>query len=237
MDRGRPTSTHVAVVIPACDERERIGATIASVAVAASRVPYGTTHDVIVVVDASSDDTAARARERLGPGAVIEVSHRSAGGARRAGVDLALRRSPCPPASTWIASTDADTIVPVDWLRQMLDLAVQGVVAVAGVVELRADEPLRAGTAERFAAAYGTVPHGLHPHVHGANLGFRGDAYLAAGGWQPLATGEDHDLWRRLAAHGPCLPAAQLRVRTSPRLRGRAPAGFAADLAALEAAG
>ena len=38
-----------------------------------------------------------------------------------------------------------------------------------------------------------------HPHVHGANLGFRASAYLRAGGFPALPTAEDHAL---VAAHG-----------------------------------
>jgi hypothetical protein len=35
---------------------------------------------------------------------------------------------------------------------------------------------------------------GPHPHVHGANLGIRASAYLAAGGFPSLRTAEDHAL-------------------------------------------
>ena len=64
-------------------------------------------------------------------------------------------------------------------------------------------------------------------------MGFRADAYRAAGGWNPLATGEDHDLWSRLRLTGPVVSSTRLRVATSMRLRGRAPDGFANDLATL----
>ena len=46
----------------------------------------------------------------------------------------------------------------------------------------------------RFRMTYQINTDGTHPHVHGANLGMRADAYLAAGGWNPLPTAEDHDL-------------------------------------------
>jgi hypothetical protein len=74
---------------------------------------------------------------------------------------------------------------------------------------------------------------GTHPHVHGANIGVRADVYLEAGGWTPLETGEDHDLWNRLSGSG-CTKRsiAQLKVITSGRRIGRAPHGFAEALAA-----
>lgn len=67
-------------------------------------------------------------------------------------------------------------------------------------------------------------------------MAMRADAYLAAGGWQPLACGEDHDLWARLSQIGNCVSSTAISVRTSARLEGRAPDGFAADLAALHQA-
>jgi hypothetical protein len=40
-----------------------------------------------------------------------------------------------------------------------------------------------------------TYEDGTHPHVHGANLGIRADAYSDAGGWNDLTVAEDHCLW------------------------------------------
>jgi hypothetical protein len=67
-----------------------------------------------------------------------------------------------------------------------------------------------------------------HPHVHGANLGIRGDAYLGLGGWRPLATGEDIDLAGRpaQAGHLRITRTASIPVVTSTRTAGRALSGF-----------
>ena len=71
--------------------------------------------------------------------------------------------------------------------------------------------------------------------MHGANLGVRADAYLAAGGHPRLATGEDVALVRSLEALGArLLRTAVDPVLTSGRRVGRAPDGVAGDLAALE---
>ena len=76
-------------------------------------------------------------------------------------------------------------------------------------------------------------PDGSHPHVHGANLGVRADAYLKAGGWSHVETGEDHDLWSRLTEAGlRRLSSSAITVLTSGRRVGRAPNGFAEALAA-----
>jgi hypothetical protein len=85
--------------------------------------------------------------------------------------------------------------------------------------------------AERFRQFY--VRGGEHhPHVHGANLGVRADAYLAAGGFAAHPTGEDHALWRALADR-PRIATRRIPVVTSARRRARAPSGFAGFLTAM----
>jgi hypothetical protein len=144
---------------------------------------------------------------------------------------VALERAAHDVRHIWLANTDADTVVPADWLNVQLDLADHGADAVAGIVELDvdADDRLR----QAFGASYRLGRDGTHRHVHGANLGVRADVYRAVGGWRHLRTGEDHDLWKRLLAAGTCVSATASVVRTSGRLAGRAPHGFAADLATI----
>jgi hypothetical protein len=58
-----------------------------------------------------------------------------------------------------------------------------------------------------------------HPHVHGANLGIRGDTYLALGAEPSLRAGEDVELVRRAmaAGHLRISRTAAIPVLTSPR--------------------
>jgi hypothetical protein len=165
---------------------------------------------------------------------VIEIDVGSAGAARAAGVEAALERTTTPLTNVWIASTDADSVVPSDWLARQLRHADAGMCAVAGTVELlHAPRYLR----ERFRATYRRGWHAnaiTHAHVHGANMGVRADVYRAVAGWTDLECGEDHDLWRRVVEFGyPTVSDTRLPVRTSTRRRGRAPGGFADDLARL----
>jgi hypothetical protein len=75
-----------------------------------------------------------------------------------------------------------------------------------------------------------------HPHVHGANLGMRGSAYLRAGGFRSLASAEDHALLAALASSGGrIISVTDIPVVTSSRRRGRAPDGFSHLLARLGA--
>jgi len=68
----------------------------------------------------------------------------------------------------------------------------------------------------------------VHDHVHGANLGIRASAYLAAGGFAAVRCREDHDLLRALQAMGrPVVRTWAEPVVTSARTHGRAPGGFA----------
>lgn len=235
---------HVAVVVPACNERDRIDASLCSILRACEQLPAGVTSRCIVAVDASTDDTAAVAATVLRPhDLVLEVGVGGpgcVGDARRAGSEAAIVRSPSGPDRTWIATTDADTIVPEDWLTGQLGHAERGAAAVAGIVHLLDDagddDGFRSRHLRWYEQRYERAAGDWHPHVHGANLGFRADAYVAAGGWGRLRTGEDHDLWNRLRTVGPAVSTTSSVVTTSSRRIARAPAGFAADLVALDGA-
>ena len=75
-----------------------------------------------------------------------------------------------------------------------------------------------------------------HPHVHGANLGLRADAYLAVGGWSVPEHGEDQQLFADLRAAGYTVASPRsLVVTTSGRSRSRVRGGFADVLNALAA--
>jgi hypothetical protein len=130
------------------------------------------------------------------------------------------------------ATTDADTVVPPGWLARQLTHAVAGWDAVAGTVEVTDWSGHAAWVQASFDAAYRVWRPGQpHPHVHGANLGVRGSAYLAAGGIRPLALAEDHALVDAVrAAGGRVLAAGDLAVRTSARTTARASGGFSAYL-------
>jgi hypothetical protein len=225
------------VVVPACDESLLVADAIGAIARARQRLPMGVSSSLVVVADGCTDATATIASGlRSHPGdLVLETAPSGVGAARRLGTAAGLAAAPVAATGVWIASTDADTVVPAEWLTAQLEHAALGATAVAGTVELADDHPddtLAAVVAQRFRARY-TVAGGTHTHVHGANLGMRADAYERAGGWRTLATAEDHDLWRRLRRLGPTVSTTALPVITSARRSGRAPMGFAVGLAQL----
>lgn len=226
-------SWHIVVLIPARNEEVLLPRCLRSVLEAGALLPVGVTSDVIVVADCCIDGTASLAKHLLGSrGTVLSTAAGNVGVARGLAAQEALRRFPGDPARCWLANTDADCAVPKTWLLDQLHIARQGYAAVAGIVDVDCFAEHLPVVEALFRQTYQIHADGTHPHVHGANLGVRADSYLATGGWNPLPTAEDHDLWNRLriGSH-PHVSDARLQVLTSGRRVGRAPLGFAGALA------
>ncbi len=211
------------MVVPAHNEEQLLSACLAGLrkAAGAAQVPV----HVLVVADACTDETAAVA---TACGAqVIRIGARNVGAARAAGMAELLRRTEATdPEEVWLATTDADTVVPPGWLRRQLMYASQGWDVVLGTVAVTDWAGLPEHAPAAFAALY-EFGEGPHPHVHGANLGIRASCYLAAGGFRPLRTAEDHRLLAAATEVGcSVLQAIDITVQTSARRQARAPHGF-----------
>ncbi len=219
----------VLVVVPAHNEAERIEECLTALTRAAGlvRIPV----QILVVCDDCDDQTESICA--AASVTAVAITSRCVGTARRVGAEILL--SPDPrPEEAWIANTDADTIVPVTWIRDQLELAGQGADVVVGTVQLSMVQSVR--LARAFATDYssGLRPDGTHVHVHGANLGVHAAAYRAVGGFAQLKNHEDLDLVSRLQAAGYEIQRpGWLRVKTSGRLTGRCTNGFAGRLAKL----
>jgi glycosyltransferase involved in cell wall biosynthesis len=223
----------VGVIVPAHNEQDLLPACLASLRRAA-RMLRGLPVLLVVVADACTDLTAEAAR-RAGA-IVVPVSVRNVGAARAAGIREALRRTRAlDPADVWLATTDADTVVPASWLLQQVRYADQGWDAVVGTVQVADWSGYRPDAQSSYDRFY-DGGDGPHPHVHGANLGVRASAYLAAGGFPAVPTAEDHALVAALAAQGRVLRTRTLPVITSARRQARAPHGFSHFLTELDAA-
>ncbi|GAA3422465.1 glycosyltransferase [Streptosporangium vulgare] len=251
----------VGVVVPARDEEELLPACLASLDLAGRMIPGVAVH-LIVVADTCGDRTASIAA-RAGA-TVVEGTMTNVGQARLAGTQVLLRRTRgLDPATVWVATTDADTLVPPCWLGRQLRHAAQGWEAIVGTVTVTDwsgypswcrtayAEGYTAGTETSDTEAIGVKANGenggnaacqertgdarWHPHVHGANLGLTAAAYLAVGGFSALPTGEDDALVRALESAGRrVLRTTGVSVVTSARRDPRAPDGFGHFLARLE---
>ncbi|WP_440066794.1 glycosyltransferase [Streptosporangium sp. OZ121] len=243
----------VGVVVPARDEEELLPACLASLDLAGRLVPGVRVH-LIVVADTCGDRTASLAAQA--GATVVEGTMTNVGQARLAGTRALLRRTRgLDPATVWVATTDADTLVPPCWLSRQLRHAAQGWEAVVGTVTVTdwSGYPPRCrtvytegyvhGTGANDTGATGGTAAGTggnggarwHPHVHGANLGVTAAAYLAAGGFRALPTGEDGALVRALESAGRrVLRTTGVSVVTSARRDFRAPDGFGHFLTRLE---
>ncbi|HEY2241722.1 MAG TPA: glycosyltransferase [Streptosporangiaceae bacterium] len=232
----------VGVVVPAHDEEELLPACLAGLAEAAAVAVEdrpGLRVRIVVAADACTDGTAAVARQA--GVLVVPLAARNVGTARAVGLAALLQPGspawndgpPPDPAALWLATTDADSVVPADWLSGQLRQAEAGWDAVVGTVTVADWTGYPDGTVREFSRRYGTWQD-WHPHVHGANLGFTAAAYQSVGGFPALPTGEDRALVAALQASGfRVLRNAAVSVITSARVRYRAPAGFGHDLATL----
>ncbi|MFI5508901.1 glycosyltransferase [Mycobacterium sp. NPDC051804] len=216
------------VVVPAHNEIERLPRSLSALLAAAMHTPIPVL--IVVVLDAC-DDGSSDLADRYGPNVhFISTDAGNVGAARAAGFEHA--RAACAdvePSRTWFATTDADTIVGSQWLTQMTQAGADMVLGTVRIPVWR----LPAQAARRYLATYHSTGLG-HDHVHGANMGFRADAYWAVGGFRALSTGEDVDLVQRFeSGHMNIHRDAKLSVATSARQEGRAPGGFAAHLRGL----
>jgi glycosyltransferase involved in cell wall biosynthesis len=211
------------VVVPAHNEETLLPACLTALRRAARRLSVPV--HLLVAADSCTDGTVAVARACGAQ--VVGIRARSVGAARAAGMTELLRlTADLDPATVWLATTDADTVVPPNWLERQVAHADRGWDVVLGTVTVAdwSEHPSHVPAA--FAARYhsGDRPH---PHVHGANIGIRASAYRAAGGFRPLRSAEDHALLAAVAEAGcSVLRADDVTVETSGRRQARAPDGF-----------
>lgn len=220
----------VGIVLPVHDEEELLPRALQALDVALGAVAPSISRRVAVVLDTCSDASSAIARRwaaRVGA-LVVRRECRSVGVARGTG---ALALLACWPdmdsARVWLATSDADSCVPRDWLTVQLEAHAAGVDLWAGRVRVAEESATVLRWTERYAEE--------REPIHGASLGFSGKLYTELGGFGSLRSSEDRDLHHRAVAAGFRIrhdPRAT--VTTSSRRKGRAPEGFAGLLETVE---
>jgi glycosyltransferase involved in cell wall biosynthesis len=233
------------VVVPARDEEARIGRCLEALAGQVEIDPGA--YEVIVVLDACEDGTAAAvdaSRGYLADGPTVHTiagPGRGAGAARAAGMEVGCARlESLGRLDGLLASTDADSRVAPDWIARQLEAIATGAEAIGGEVLLDPDEAAalpdgvlarrEADLAVRIGEAAARGP-AEHAHFSGASLGVTPRAYRRAGGMSWPAALEDQELEDRLAAAGVAIHRLRpVSVVTAARTEGRAERGLARDL-------
>ncbi len=210
----------LAIIVPAHNEEDYLGACLASLEVAA-RDPELFHEPVLIIVVLDSCTDATESIARSWNATTVTISAQNVGLARREGAEVALSYG-----ARWLAFTDADSTVADDWLSVQLGLNAD---AVCGTVSVSDWEAYGDAMGAHFAATYN--PQDNHRHIHGANLGVSAEAYMRTGGFQALTSSEDVALVKELEATGALIAWSGLPlVVTSARAQYKAPHGFGATL-------
>ena len=213
----------IGIVIPAHNEERLIGECLDSVLLAAKHPSIqGQTVEILVVLDQCSDNTGAVVSAKVV--ASIDVCFRNVGKARSVGAEQLLEAG-----ARWLAFTDADTVVPLDWLARQIEF---GADAVCGTVEVDSWSEYGDAVRSRYLALYQFIED--HRHIHGANLGLSAEAYRSAGGFQHLIAHEDVQLVADLERIGARIVwTATNPVTTSARRDYKCRGGFGDYLVSL----
>ncbi|KQT19753.1 glycosyl transferase [Methylobacterium sp. Leaf399] len=238
------------IAIPVRNEAERIGACLRAIDAQAGLAPGSL--GLVLFLNNCTDATPAIVAGMLAgmslPVRVVEVtfSGANAGWARREAMNAAADWLEAEGEGGTILSTDADSRVPPDWVERNLAAMAAGADAVAGRVELDADEaallPPSLPARGRLEDAYSDLlteaealidpdpndPWPCHRTTIGATLAVSVSAYRQVGGMPPMALGEDGAFVAALLQHGLRVRhAVDVVVTISARLTGRAPGGVA----------
>lgn len=196
----------ITVVVPVLNEENQLEDCLRSL-----RAQTFRDYELIVVDNGSTDRSVAIAQRYAD-----RVLHES-----RVGPDLARHRGFVEAHTELLASADADTIYPPNWLEQIVRLLEKrDVVAVFGPLGFK-ESPSWLRRLETWGYASLAVlmyPLGV-PLAGAANFGCRKTAYLAVGGFPPLAhlANADFRLAKRLARLGRVVFAPKIRAYTSNR--------------------
>jgi glycosyltransferase involved in cell wall biosynthesis len=232
----------VGVVLPVHNEEDLLGACLAAIAASCDLVlRFGIPCRTAIVLDRCVDASEKIARDwarHLGRCAgshratVLRSTGAGVGFARRSGFSAVLRSlAGTDPGRIWLATTDADSRVPENWVSAQVAAHEGGADIWSGRVMVEDWSHYEPDTEERWSRAYDRE---LTP-IHGASLGCNGQAYLKAGGFSVVRSGEDRALHGAIVAQGGrAVEDDETKVITSGRKQGRAPLGFSGVLSSLE---
>jgi glycosyltransferase involved in cell wall biosynthesis len=196
----------ISVVVPAYNEEENIAACLESL----HRQTLPRSGYEIIVVDGNSKDRTREIAAPLADLVFIQASKR-VGGARN---DGAMRAK-----GEILATTDADCVLPPDWLERIRDdFAQYHPVQLYGTVYPR--EPgLKHRISLWFANTFSRLGYYTRTlyYTLGCNSAFDREAFIKAGMYRTIDAGDDLEIARRMKKHGKVLFDPKLRVGFSMR--------------------
>jgi glycosyltransferase involved in cell wall biosynthesis len=196
----------ISVVVPAYNEEENIAACLESL----HRQTLPRSGYEIIVVDGNSKDRTREIAAPLADLVFIQASKR-VGGARN---DGAMRAK-----GEILATTDADCVLPPDWLERIHDdFARYHPVQLYGTVY-----PKEPGLKHRISLWFANTFSRLGYYTRtlyytlGCNSAFDREAFIKAGMYRTIDAGDDLEIARRMKKHGKVLFDPKLRVGFSMR--------------------
>ncbi len=199
-------TTGFSIIIPARNEEDNIEACIQSI-LANNYPPL--LFEIIVADDFSTDNTAGVVKnlQQLYPNIVLiqlsELVTDKLNSYKKKAIELAIARS----SKEWILTTDADCIVPANWLK-LFDGYIQTykpVFIAAPVFFKRKNSFISIFQSLDFMSLQGitaaSVSAGFHSMCNGANLGYKKSVFYEAGGFKgvdQLASGDDMLLMHKI---------------------------------------
>ena len=201
------TFTHFSIVIPARNESANIKACIDSIL--AQNYPINC-FEVIVIDDFSEDDTAfiVSSMQALHENVrLLKLSDFFKQDEIQSFKKKAIEKAVVHAKGDWIITTDADCIVPPNWLSLYYQYIIKEspVFVAAPVMFIPEKTVLNTFQVLDFLALQGitaaAVGAGKHSMSNGANLAFEKSAFIAVGGYQgvdQIASGDDMFLMHKM---------------------------------------
>jgi glycosyltransferase involved in cell wall biosynthesis len=232
----------IGVVVPVHDEEDLLDQALEAIDHAFSGIcGRGIACRSVIVLDDCTDSSAAIAQRWVDAlhlrggehqGMIVRSRVASVGQARKLGSEALLRVwAATEQRHIWLATTDADSRVPSDWLLTQLHAHEGGADVWTGRILVEDWSSYQQTAVRHWCDAYEKED----APIHGANLGFNAQVYVDAGGFTPQATGEDRALYHAIVAQGGRTHHdSVVKVVTSARRRARAPRGFSYALASVE---
>jgi len=190
----------IAIIIPAFNEASLIPRSLASI----NQVLESNKDAMVVIIDNNSTDETAEIAQFFGA-KIIKEPKKGIGEARQSGLEAV------PSSVKHILTTDADTIVPLNWLNaHHSSLKNKNTVFTYGEVNFIPDFQL--SSINRFLLfGYTKTANFIHTIKNnfgivisgGSNSGFSKDIALYCGGYnRNLKKGEDTDIMTRISKYG-----------------------------------